>query len=397
MQTTKILKLGITFCVVLFVLCCAGLRPVSAQWQILQRPADLWLEKLDVTALGAGKYRLTATLRNGGYFLDSVPRASYPGGGQLVIGRAGVGRVPTAPGSLFFPTVEAPGSLLKTRTIPALGWRQAITLTVDTFGRGNFWAAARPVPNPGAPALPEANTGNNSKTNNTLKTKLVVLNSAQIATALNGSLGSLQVRLNETDSFVNVPGMFNRTFSIPARVEPWFVFPFAGAAVWYVSEIHSNSVSVGYQSASLNLCIGFETEGDEILGEFNGGPDSLVPNVNGIPLQLCVELPMTFDAFHQYLSYVNPVVNMNASWSINGILPDALLPDINGKIESRVANLFNSQANKDEITFQFNTLIRNTLLRDAFGNTGQIKGLALADSIILMNVEVPWDTVPGGL
>jgi hypothetical protein len=191
--------------------------------------------------------------------------------------------------------------------------------------------------------------------------------------------------------------MFNRTFSIPAHVEPWTVVPFAGAAIWYVNVINSNSVSVGYQSASLNLCVGFETSGDEIIGEFDGGPDSLVPNVNGSPLQLCVGLPMTFNTFHQYFSYENPVVHMNASWSINGILPNALLPDINGKIESRVLNLFNTQGNRDQVTFRLNTMIRNSLLRDAFGNTGQIKGAWLADTILLLNLEVPWDTAPGGL
>jgi len=361
------------------------LVPTPAPTQIIPlpiiRPADLVLEQLDVTPLAGGFWKLQATLRNGTTNPKGF-RMSYPGGGWLVLSRNSGGTMVVEPPAMF-PAVPDGGQELAKKAIPALASGQAISLSAVTKGRAIFIAAALPnLPVIDGPktSLPEVNKDNNSKSVDKLIPLNLTVNSALLQTFLGPLVDQCQVRFDKNDSFVKVPGVVEKHWTIGEAVMdlPWPL----GEARWYVHDINLIDRQVGIEGGGLSLDLTFETNDPEIVGWVDGGPDWLAPDVNANPLKVSVRLPLSYNAWGQFFYYHDPQVAVNAHWSLNGPLPDSLLPDINGKIESAVRDLLNNPKLKAQIEFELNKQI-HALLKG-----GRIVAANIQPTQIQLSVEV---------
>jgi hypothetical protein len=355
-----------------------GLNPV-----ILFKFADLRLESFDITPMGGNNWKLKATLRNGSPN-PTDNRQTYPGGGWLIIGRTSGGTIVSAPPAEPFAAVPDNGQQLKKVAIPALANGQAITVEVTTHGRAIFSAAAVPDPpviDGPTFTLPEIDKTNNSKTVNKLIPLNLSINSALLQTFLGPVIDDFQIHLHKTDSYIKLPGFYNATFNIPqAKMGlPWPL----GDAYWYVNNINLSSASIGIADKSLALTLQFETGGDEIVGWVDGGPDWLAPNVNASPLNVSVKLPLTYNSAAQFFYYNNPQVSVNASWSLNGPLPDSLLPDINGQIANGIKSMLNDNMVQAQIEYELNKQIRLQLLKG-----GRILSASVQPTQVNLSCEV---------
>src|SRR5262245_55957263 len=175
---------------------------------------DLVMWSLSSEALGSGQYKLTARLRN-----CSLCKP-YPGGGRLVITRDSPGPIPSdwsGPNTFYYPSSPGLGKELKEIPIPALGQGQQMEVVVNTWGRGIFTAAALKDPyivdGPAVPELPESNHNNNSKTINMLIAKQITVNTTLLNLALGSTLGATQIRIDDKDGLVKIPGIFTKNFT----------------------------------------------------------------------------------------------------------------------------------------------------------------------------------------
>jgi hypothetical protein len=150
-----------------------------------------------------------------------------------------------------------------------------------------------------------------------------------------------------------------------------------------VNDINLSSAGIGIADKSLALTMQFETGGDEIVGWVDGGPDWLAPNVNASPLNVTVKLPLTYNSAAQFFFYSSAQVSVNAHWSLNGPLPDSLLPDINGKIADGIKSMLNDDMVHAQIEYELNKQIRLQLLKG-----GRILSASVQPTQVNLSCEV---------
>jgi hypothetical protein len=321
-----------------------------------QKMPDLRVEAFEVTQIGADSWRLTATVRNGSSPASSQV-AAYPGGGIIVLSRSTGGTTVVEPPHPQYPAIPDPSVTLRQVPIPALASGQSIVAEVVTQGRAVFTARALSV---GA----ESNFANNSKTVSKLFPKTFTIDNLLLKIFLNPIVEQFQVHLHKTDSFVRMPGVFEKYFNIPQAKKglPWPL----GDAYWYVNDINLTNTTVALADKSLAVSFNFETSGTEIIGYVEDGPDWLAPNINGSPLKVNIKLPLVFNAAAQCFAYGTPQVKMDAHWNLNN-LPDFLLPDINSKIEGGIRSALSNITIKQRLEFELNKQVHAQLKNARIG------------------------------
>jgi len=337
---------------------------------IVEPQPDLRLELFQVTDMGGDNWKLRATVRNGPAGGSSLIDA-YPGGGSLVISRSKGGTSVVEPPSPNYPAIPDPVTVLKQVPIPALASGQAMSAEVITHGKAVFTARAASL------AGFDSNLSNNSKTVSKLLSFSFTVDNTLLHAFLNPIVDTFQAHLNRKDSFVRLPGYFERFFDIPDATKG--LFPFV-TAHWYVNDINLTDTRVDLASRSLSVSFNFETNGDEIVGFVDNGPDFLAPNINASPLQINIKLPLGYNSVAQCFFYGTPQVSVNAHWDLNN-LPDFLLPDINGKISDAIKKLLSETTVKQRLEFELNKQIHARL------NGGRIASALINDSDVQMTVE----------
>jgi hypothetical protein len=327
----------------------------------------------DEEHLGAGKYRLTAKVKN-------VGNGNYKGGGQLIIRREGVGKELPEP-KLPLKADNVPDKELLKKTIPALGDGKSVTFQVDTFGRGLFTAITAGVQ--------EANFVNNAKQINLLKKQNVTLDGAIFNTLIGSKLAKTDIHLHHTGAYVDLPGLLpKKTFNLPSYHKEFDIVDLTVKIDYKVSNINSEKTTVAFKDKGLSVV-------SEIAGT-GTGPDKFYPDVNTSVLQVSAVMPLTYSQDLQYFQFTKPTVKVKADWEFNipnklirEWLSDMLLGDLNPKIESAVGDLLGNQANLLKINDAMNKAFRLAYLTDAFGNTGRIVSASISGGKVKLEIETP--------
>lgn len=340
---------------------------------------DLAVE-LDEEHLGAGKYRLTAKVKN-------VGNGNYKGGGQLIIRREGVGKELPEP-KLPLKADSVPDKELLKKTIPALGDGKSVTFTVDTLGRGIFTAITAGVQ--------ESNFVNNAKQINLLKKQNVTLDGKVFDALIGSTLAKTDIHLHHTGAYVDLPGFLpKKTFNLPSYHKHFDILDQSVDIYYKVNDINSDKTTVSFKDKGLSVVIDFETKGSEISGT-GTGPDKWYPDINTPVLQVSAAMPLTFDKNLEYFQFTKPAVKVKADWQFNienklirEWLSQMLLGDVNPKIETAVGDLLGSQANLLKINDATNKAFRLLYLTDAFGNTGRIVSASIGGGLVKVEIETP--------
>jgi hypothetical protein len=316
--------------------------------------ADLVVETLEVTELPGNQFSLHAVLRNGANN-PRVHYAPYPGGGNFILFRTSGGTTLNPPGS-GVAALPAPGQTLASVPIPPLDDKQTFDVTATTTGRAIFRAYTS--------GAQDAEQHNNGKEVDTLISHTIPLNRLTISAALGATLASVRMRLDRDDASVTVPGIADVHGKIPEESHG-----IDGASLqFYLHDINLNTVSLDVADKSLIANLGFETNGDEIIGylhTFLGDSDSVVPNLNADSLRAQVKLPLGFDRTGQRVTYQSAQVTVTANWTFTGPLgwgmmswaQNTLMPDINGKIARQGQALFNNPQVQAELEYQMNQVL----------------------------------------
>jgi hypothetical protein len=322
---------------------------------IVEKQPDLRLDLFEVTDLGGDRYKLRATVRNA----TGTSIEAYPGGGSLVISRSKGGTTVVEPPHPQYPAIPDPVTVLKSVPLPALAPGQAMSTEVETQGRAVFTARAATV------VGQDKNLANNSKLVSKLFPKTITINNFLLGIFLNPVVEQFQMHLHKTDSFVRLPNYFERYFNIPMAKKglPWPL----GDAYWYVNDINLTSTSIALADRSLAVNFNFETNGTEIIGYVEDGPDWMAPNINASPLKITVKLPLVYNATAQCFLYSTPQVIVNANWNLNN-LPDFLLPDINAKISAGIKSALSETTLKQRIEFELNKQVHAQLKGGRIGS-----------------------------
>lgn len=355
--------------------------------QVLIAPADLVLERFDVKEMGGGKYHLSATLRNG--MVGGKLGRAYPGGGRLVLTRAtGSTHLPD-PSSPFVVIPEEPVAVAM-KAIPALEYGQTVEISAETQGKAVFTATVAPDlfrPDHPQKKLQESNPRNNSRTVSKLNPRKVAFSTNSLRLFLGSLLEKVEVRLDRDESYVRLPGLVERKWTMPEFTKDVTV----GTFRYYVHDIRAESAELSIEEGALALNLKFETGAEEIKG-FLSSIDSAAPDINAQPFEVRIALPLLYDAERQYFSYGEPKVTVNAKWAVNGLLDSVLellnkdiSPALNSKVEAGVKSVFNNAATKRQLEFQLNSQIRQQLLKG-----GRIVNATITADEVQMDIETGW-------
>lgn len=349
-----------------------GIKPDPGRFNYAA--ADLVLEKLEVENLGRNQIRLTAVLRNGN---STGNGQAYPGGGQLVIERTSGGTILTKPSDAFVALPDNT-TTLASQPIPPLEYGQAITLTATTQGRAIFSASAvsdRYRPDVPTQTLPEKNPRNNRKEVNTLIARKHPISSSTLGFLSSSFLNQVQIRLDRDDSYIKLPKLGEQHWTIPEKT---YNVLFTKVR-YYVHDINSTQLEMGIAQGALVLSLAFETEGSEIVGV------GLLSDINSDSITAQINLPLSYDATTQYISYGVPQVSVNvAKPSFNGLMSlfDSLLPDINQSASRSIQKLFTDPKLKRQLEYQL-----NQQLREPFVKGGRIVNVSIGTDEITLEVE----------
>jgi hypothetical protein len=309
-------------------------------------PPDLAVDKLNISPLGNNNYVVFAHLQN----IAQGPGAqAYPGGGEFVLTGTSGGIV-HEPGNLSNGQVD-PSYTLASMPIPALAPGAGINLQVEATGRAIFTAAAVPTFDQAARGLPEANPNNDSMTVSNLVHEDLPINTTTLNLALGNSLAQAQVKLDNGDSYIKIPGLFEKHFQIPGQDES--VGPFT--VTYYVNDLESTGVSLAYENAALVLTVNFADKEDALQ------TPSIAPDISVKNLQIQVTLPLGYDPAQELIYYHDPSVSVNGDWSADGpigFLLDGLTSSISQQVSNQVVQYFNDPSNQEQINDQLTNLVR---------------------------------------
>ncbi|MFO0909712.1 MAG: hypothetical protein U0794_15425 [Isosphaeraceae bacterium] len=356
---------------------------------------DIVLSKLDVQSLGNDQFKVTATLFNNGVPQVKTQGASFagPGGVQAGVSYAGGGtlQIVKSSGGTILNSVPSsvsaipndPGQVIASMPIPAMAFKQSITLTTTTTGRGVFTASAVPshkangIPIP----LPDAVLTNNSKTVDNLVAHSFTLNTATLGfvPGLNNIVQNTQIKLDSNDSFVNIPGVVNTHFAIPSFTIKKDLLIGSISATYKVKNLVSTGVSLSYEQGGLAFTVKFADNNDALHTD-----SSIFPNVAVDGLQVKVFLPLSYNAAHQYFVVGQTHATVTGNWHATGILGpifNLFLPDINKKLSDGVVGLLNTKL--DVLSFQVNKPIHS------FVTGGHITSASVQTDQLVLNVATP--------
>jgi hypothetical protein len=346
-------------------------------------PADLQMEKFEVTDVGNGFWNLKATLRNGGSNPPFTMK-TYPGGGKLRLKRGTGGMTPLA-APFLFASVPDPIQTLAERTIPSLKRGEATTLEVWSKGRAVFYAVAEPasiVPD-SSNSLPEVNTANNSKVVNKLKAGQFNVSTSQLQQYLNSVAGQIQIHLNKSDAFAKLPGFYESHWNIADAIRD-DVLP-EGAAHWSMQDVNIQSAFVSMGAGGrLIVTLTFETGGAELNGHQEPGPDNVVPDLNASPVTATVQMPLQFNAQFQYLFCGQPQVTVEADLATPWPAQPWVATDFRSKVKNAVTDLFNYTQVSQKIAYEINRQIKQQAVPN-----GRIVSADYNASYIKLHTEVP--------
>src|SRR5262249_34363292 len=226
------------------------------------------------------------------------------------------------------------GQVIKSMPIPAIKYGNSIQLSTVTTGRAIFTAAAVPVYDPirlYAPPLPEINPNNDNKTVDALVRHTYPVNSAtlNLVPALRNAVQNARVRLDRNDSYVTIPNLMDRHFSLPGKDVGVNLGLFSPTVTYYVNDLRSTGASLTYERGGLAMTFRF-ADNNHALHTPSFAPDVSVRN-----LRVKVYLPLSYNATYQYFLFGDPRVETQGDWSANGPLGPAiklLLPDFNQKV-----------------------------------------------------------------
>ena len=230
---------------------------------------------LDEQHLGAGKYRLTAQVKN-------VGNGDYKGGGHLIIRRTGVGVELPQP-ELPLKADKVADKVLLKGAIPALGDGKSVSFDVETLGRGLFLAITDGVSEP--------NFVNNAKVLNLLKKQTLTFDGREFDALIGGTLAKTKIHLHHTGAYAELPGLLPKmTFNLPGYHKDFHIAGIDVNIDYKVNDINSSKTTVAYKDKGLSVVIDFETKNSEISGT-GTGPDKWYPDVNTPVLQVSAASP----------------------------------------------------------------------------------------------------------
>jgi len=346
--------------------------------QLVRLEPDLTLDDLTIRSCDGG-YVVSARLRNG----EATRTKPYDGGGTIVLERSSGALQNTAtPFASNVPAVQ-----LASVKIPALAGGASVTISAISDVRGIFRVRAFSDA-PGSVERPAVLPGDGAKvlTRSNLHADSVTVNTALLNFATTNTLGAAQLRLDRDESWVRIPGLYDKTFSIPIKV---INSPLTNA-YYYLHDVRSDGVQREFKNGGLDICIDFETDETELIGYVEtllGDWDGGAPDGNADPFQVCINIPITFNAQGQRLFFdaANLKVRSNVQWDFNGPLGGYIeseyRSEINGEIEQRFKDLLLEGNVGEQMTADFNDAIK-TLVKGA-----RITDFHFDDDALVIEIE----------
>jgi hypothetical protein len=340
----------------------------------LDRDPDLIVGNLSIAQSGP-KYRVSAELCNGGSWTNT-----YGGGGTLLLERSSGGVLPV---DLPFATL-APAIELARVPILALAGGECARIAADSDVRGIFVVRAfsdepgsveRPavLPGPGAKSLSVAN----------LIGRSVRVNDTMLSVATTSTLGAAQVRLDRDESYVRIPGLYEKTFRIATHVVPTFVKD----AHYYIHDVNTTNLSRGFREGGLEICMDFETDDTELIGYVKtvlGDFDEAAPDGNADPFQVCLLVPVAFHGALLAFDDQEISVTSHVQWDFNGVLGDYIRneysSDINREIEGQFREMLSGNVGA-RLSAEFNDAIQSVV------QGARITGYHLEDGALVIDIE----------
>ena len=356
----------------------ATINAVNGLNQLVQLEPNLALEDLSIRSC-EGKYMVSARLRNG----EATRTKRYEGGGTIVLERSsGAFQNTSTPFASNVPAVQ-----LSSMKIPALAGGEFVTISATSDVRGIFRVRAFSDA-PGSVERPAMLPGDGAKvlTKSNLHADSVTVNNALLSLATANTLGKAQMRLDRDESFVRIPGLYDKTFSIPTKL----VKNPIKDALYYLHDINSTSVSREFKNGGLDICIDFETDRTELIGYVKtvaGDWDGGAPDGNADPFQVCVSIPITFNVQGQRMFFdaANLTVRANIDWDFNGPLGGYIeseyRTEINGEIEQKFKEMLLEGNVGVRMTTEFNDAIK-TLVKGA-----RITDFHFANDALVIEIE----------
>ncbi len=337
---------------------------------------DLTLEDLTIQSCD-GKYMISARLRNG----EATRTRAYEGGGTIVLERSsGALQNTSTPFASNVPAVA-----LATVKIPALAGGESVTISAASDVRGIFRVRAFSDA-PGSVERPAVLPGDGAKvlTASNLRADSVTVNNALLNFATSNTLGKARLRLDRDESYVRIPGLYDKTFSIATKL----VENPIKDAYYYLSDVNSTSVSREFKNGGLDMCFDFELDGTELVGyvkTFAGDWDGGAPDGNADPFQVCIHIPMSFNAVGVIFDSANLTVTPNIRWDFNGplggIIQSAYSSEINGEVEQKFKEMLLEGNVGERLSSEFNSAIQGLV------NGARITAFHLDDDQLVIDIQ----------
>lgn len=337
---------------------------------------DLVLENLTIRSCD-GKYVVSAQLRNG----EVTRTQPYEGGGTIVLERSsGALQNTSTPFASNVPAVQ-----LAAVKIPALAGGESVTISATSDVRGIFRVRAFSDA-PGSVERPAVLPGEGAKvlTASNLQADSVTVNSALLNFATSNTLGKARLRLDRDESYVRIPDLYDKSFSIATKL----VRNPIKDAYYYLNDVNSTSVSREFKNGGLDMCIDFETDDTELIGyvkTFAGDWDGGAPDGNADPFQVCIHIPITFNAVGVIFDSANLTVTSNIQWDFNGPLGGYIRSEysseINGEIEQKFKEMLLEGNVGERMTAEFNDAIQG-LVKGA-----RITGFRFDDDALVIEIQ----------
>ena len=343
---------------------------------------DFQVTSLVISYVSSDRYKLTATVKN-------ASKYDHEKGGTLVFSRAGHGEpLPAKAGGKVEGKDQWGHKKLAEKPLPAIKAGQSTTLSIETNGRGDFYAHIEGVL--------DMKADNNRRDATNLYARPLTINDALVQLQFGSTVAKSKSRLDGSEGSFEIPGLVSKsTFKLPTEAfDQKLVLGLNAKLTIKVNDINAKSASLKLEDGALVYRLEYETNGDEVIVGGNKVADAIYPNVNTDQLKVKVKMPLKFDSRKQLFTLGTPEVTVTSNWMFNTNIPglkevlNSMLGSVNSTIKSSISSAL-SPSKVAEIEWNLNKGIRDQFLTDKFGNSGAIDSATISGDRIDMRMRAP--------